>query len=200
MQRETVSSFSYSEKYSLLWSRVTLHSFPCCVQTTYENFRYRYDRRANPYNKGLLQNFKEIFCGSIPPSKNSFRAKAPREAALPGRSVAGGFGSPTMGKAGDDIEMGRKGVWGDVGAVLDSDNEGLNNKSGGLGEMSPELRSTVDEGDGGRGGMHSSWGRKGGNWERSPEILALASRMAEANRAAGMGSSDGTMRPTEPKS
>ncbi|KAH6781837.1 DHHC-type zinc finger family protein [Perilla frutescens var. hirtella] len=174
-------------------------------QTTYENFRYRYDRRGNPYNKGLLLNFKEIFCGSIPPSKNNFRAKAPKEAALQSRSVAGGFDSPNMGKAGDDIEMGRKGVWGDVGAVLDqhegqfSDNDGLNNKSGGLGGMSPEIRSTVDEGEGGRAGIHSSWGRKGGNWERSPEILALASRMAEANRAVGSGNSGGSLRATQHK-
>lgn len=176
------------------------------LQTTYENFRYRYDRRANPYNKGLLLNFKETLCGSIPPSRNKFRAKVPREAALPVRSVTGGFNSPNMGKAVDDIEMGRKGVWGDIGSVLDqhegqfSDNEGLNYKSGGLGEMSPEI-STVKEGDGGRGGMHSSWGRKGGNWERSPEILALASRMAESNRTVGSGSGSGggTMLSPEPK-
>ncbi|KAG6410151.1 hypothetical protein SASPL_128201 [Salvia splendens] len=176
----------------------------CIGLTTYENFRYRYDHRANPYNKGLLLNFKETLCGSIPPSRNKFRAKVPREAALPVRSVTGGFNSPNMGKAVDDIEMGRKGVWGDVGSVLDqhegqfSDNDGLNYKSGGLGEMSPEI-STVKEGDGGRGGMHSSWGRKGGNWERSPEILALASRMAESNRTVGSGSGGGTTLSPEPK-
>ncbi|CAN1126349.1 Probable protein S-acyltransferase 7 [Linum perenne] len=43
-------------------------------QTTYENFRYRYDNRANPYYKGVVDNFKEIFCSSILPSKNDFRA------------------------------------------------------------------------------------------------------------------------------
>ncbi|XP_042001507.1 probable protein S-acyltransferase 7 [Salvia splendens] len=184
---------------------MTFHLYLICTnQTTYENFRYRYDHRANPYNKGLLLNFKETLCGSIPPSRNKFRAKVPREAALPVRSVTGGFNSPNMGKAVDDIEMGRKGVWGDVGSVLDqhegqfSDNDGLNYKSGGLGEMSPEI-STVKEGDGGRGGMHSSWGRKGGNWERSPEILALASRMAESNRTVGSGSGGGTTLSPEPK-
>ncbi|KAI3457800.1 hypothetical protein Pfo_014463 [Paulownia fortunei] len=172
-------------------------------QTTYENFRYRYDRRANPYNKGVLENFKEIFCGSTPLSKNNFRAKVPREPALPARSVAGGFVSPNMGKAVEDIEMGRKAVWGDVGAVLDhpegqlSDNDGLNTKDGGLGEMSPEIRTTVDEGD--RAGIHprrSSWGRKSGSWEMSPEVLALASRMGEPNRTGG---SSSTVRSTEPK-
>ncbi|KAL1531553.1 putative protein S-acyltransferase 7 [Salvia divinorum] len=183
---------------------MTFHLYLICTnQTTYENFRYRYDCRANPYNKGLVLNFIETLCGSIPPSRNDFKAKVPREAAaLPGRSVAGGFGSPNTGRGVDDIEMGRKAVWGDIGSVLDqlegelSGNDGISRKSGGLGEMHPETRSGVDEGDGGRGGMLSSWGRKGGNWERSPEILALASRMAEANRGVGSVSSDGTTRPT----
>ena len=53
------------------------------LQTTYENFRYRYDRRGNPYNKGVIQNFMEIFCTSTPSSKNNFRAKVPRETGFP---------------------------------------------------------------------------------------------------------------------
>lgn len=177
-------------------------------QTTYENFRYRYDRRANPYNKGVMENFKEIFCSSISPSKNSFRAKVPREPALPARSVGGGFVSPNMGKAVDDIEMGRKAVWGDAGAGLDrcegqlSSNDGLNIvKDGGVGEMSPDIRTTVDEGD--RAGIHprrSSWGRKSGSWEMSPEVLALASRVGEQNRTVGSSSSGlTTSRLAEPK-
>ncbi|CAA3002101.1 probable protein S-acyltransferase 7 isoform X2 [Olea europaea var. sylvestris] len=173
-------------------------------QTTYENFRYKYDRRANPYNRGVIQNFKEILCTPTPPSKNNFRAKVPAEPALPARTVSGGFVSPNMGKAADEIEMGRKAVWGDVGPVLDhhggrlSENDGLNNKDGGFGEMSPEIRTTVDEGD--RAGIHprrSSWGRKSGSWEMSPEILALASRMGEPNRTGGGSSS--ISRPSEPK-
>lgn len=173
-------------------------------QTTYENFRYRYDRRANPYNKGVVQNFKEIFCSSIPLSKNNFRAKVPREPALPPRSVGGGFVSPNMGKAVEDIEMGRKAVWGEVGPLTDhhegqlSDNDGLNTKDGGFGGVSPEIRTTVDEGD--CAGIHprrSSWGRKSGSWEMSPEVLALASRMGEPNRSGnGSTSSLTTARPT----
>ncbi|GER46816.1 DHHC-type zinc finger family protein [Striga asiatica] len=147
-------------------------------QTTYENFRYRYDRRANPYNKGVVENFKEIFCGPTPPSKNDFRAMVPRE---PARSV--GFVSPNMGKAGDDIEMGRKAVWGDVGPVLDQPEAQLSDndvgKEGRLGEMmSPlEIRTTVDA----HHAKRSSWGRKSGSWEMSPEVLALASRMGETS-------------------
>ncbi|CAK9171999.1 unnamed protein product [Ilex paraguariensis] len=175
-------------------------------QTTYENFRYRYDRRANPYNKGVVQNFMEIFCISIPPSKNNFRTKVPREPELPARSVGGGFVSPNMGKGVEDIEMGRKAVWGDIGVDHHeerlSENDGLNIKDGGLGEMSPELRTTQVEGN--RAGIHarrSSWGRKSGSWEMSPEVLALASRMGEANQMGGSSSSSNltTSQPAEPK-
>ncbi|KAL1822473.1 hypothetical protein ACET3Z_009251 [Daucus carota] len=42
-------------------------------QTTYENFRYRYDKRKNPYNRGIVSNLKEIFFAKIPPSLVNFR-------------------------------------------------------------------------------------------------------------------------------
>jgi len=167
-------------------------------QTTYENFRYRYDRRANPYNKGVVENFKEIFCTSISPSKNNFRAKVPREPGLPARTVGGGFMSPNMGKAVEDIEMGRKTVWGDMGPGADhcegqlNNNDRMNIKDGELGEISPDVRTTVeDTGDRGGAGMHprrSSWGRKSGSWEMSPEVLALAARVGEPNRVGGSSS------------
>lgn len=44
------------------------------LQTTYENFRYRYEKKENPYNKGLFGNFKDVFFSKIPPSLNDFRA------------------------------------------------------------------------------------------------------------------------------
>ncbi|KAJ9683201.1 hypothetical protein PVL29_018973 [Vitis rotundifolia] len=168
-------------------------------QTTYENFRYRYDRRANPYNKGVVQNFMEIFCTSISPSKNNFRAKVPKEPGLPGRSVGGGFISPNMGKAVEDIEMGRKAAaWGDVGAGPDHcegqiyNNDSLNIKdNGGLGEISPDVRTTIEDMGELGGGVHprrSSWGRKSGSWEMSPEVLALAARVGEPNRVGGSSS------------
>ncbi|KAK8952844.1 putative S-acyltransferase [Platanthera guangdongensis] len=43
-------------------------------QTTYENFRYRYDKRENPYNKSILENFRDVYCTKIPPSLNNFRS------------------------------------------------------------------------------------------------------------------------------
>ncbi|TXG70118.1 hypothetical protein EZV62_005053 [Acer yangbiense] len=42
-------------------------------QTTYENFRYRYDKKENPFNTGVLKNVKELFFAKIPPSMVNFR-------------------------------------------------------------------------------------------------------------------------------
>lgn len=102
--------------------------------------------------------------------------------------------SPSMGKAVEDIEMGRKTVWGDMSTGIDHSEGQLSNrvaiKDGELGDLSPEIRTTVDEA-GDRVGVHprrSSWGRKSGSWEMSPEVLALAARVGEQNRA-GVGSS-----------
>lgn len=60
-------------------------------QTTYENFRYRYDGQDNPFNKGVLGNFKEVLFSPIPPSRNNFRAKIPKEPQFPSRRMNGGF-------------------------------------------------------------------------------------------------------------
>ncbi|KAL8139976.1 hypothetical protein V2J09_005997 [Rumex salicifolius] len=167
-------------------------------QTTYENFRYRYDHRANPYNKGVIENFKEIFFTSIPPSKNNFRAEVPREPPLQSQPMVAGFVSPSMGKGTDDIEMGRKATWGgEFASGLEpnetqmDENDILNNiKDSGMGEASPDVRTHVDE-LGERAVVHprrASWGRQSGNWEMSPEVLALAARVGEQNRVGGSSS------------
>ncbi|KAK3166377.1 hypothetical protein QOZ80_1AG0044990 [Eleusine coracana subsp. coracana] len=114
-------------------------------QTTYENFRYRYDQRANPYNRGVVENIKEIFFTPIPPSKNNFRSKVLQEQGLRPRST-NGFMSPNMGRNVGDIEMGRKPVaWdeprmaaeiGDLGAGLSNL---LEDKDGRFRRASPDL-------------------------------------------------------------
>ncbi|KAL9232689.1 hypothetical protein vseg_007769 [Gypsophila vaccaria] len=42
-------------------------------QTTYENFRYRYDKGKNPHNLGLINNLKQVFLSRTPPSAVNFR-------------------------------------------------------------------------------------------------------------------------------
>ncbi|XVF11467.1 hypothetical protein REPUB_Repub08aG0030200 [Reevesia pubescens] len=170
-------------------------------QSTYENFRYRYDRRENPYNKGVIENFMEIFCTSIPPSKTNFREKIPKEPAIAPRTVSGGFISPNKGKAIGDIEMGRKPVWDEALREIGDYDEGQLSgdsvdKDSGLPDVSPDLsRILPPENTEGRGVMHhprrSSWGRNSERWEISPEILPL-SRVGESKRINGSGNAEST--------
>ena len=52
------------------------HSYLSCTnQTTYENFRYRYEGKSNPYNRGAARNLLEICLSPIPASKHDFRQK-----------------------------------------------------------------------------------------------------------------------------
>ncbi|KAG8365771.1 hypothetical protein BUALT_Bualt17G0006500 [Buddleja alternifolia] len=82
-------------------------------QTTYENFRYQYDLKTNPYNIGFAGNFKEIFWSKIPSSRNNFRMEAKGDI-IAGFSVSSHMSrtiSPEMRKGRFDVEMGkRKGV------------------------------------------------------------------------------------------
>ncbi|XP_062115855.1 probable protein S-acyltransferase 7 [Humulus lupulus] len=161
-------------------------------QSTYENFRYRYERRVNPFNKGIFKNFLETFCSSIPSSRNNFRKMIPKDPSILPR-IVGGYGNPIMGKAINDIEMGRKPVW-DEGAVHDGDyeEEHVSNDDGpdkdqGLhdADVSPDLSRNLPTESTERRDVsysrRSSWGRRSGSLNISPEILALA--------AAGVGDS-----------
>lgn len=186
-------------------------------QTTYENFRYRYDRRDNPYNRGVVANFKEIFFTSIPPSKNKFRARVPQEQGLRSRSLGGGFISPNMGKPVGDLEMGRKPVtWDEARTGADvadlqaavSDTDILDDKNGGLSDASQDSsrEGSLTEGWEGRAALHprrSSWGRRSGSWEMPQEVLAMAAGAGESNRPSrgnvSAGSQQGFFTETQPK-
>ena len=49
-------------------------------QTTYENIRYSYDRNsANPYNKGCLANWAEVFCVRVPARNCDFTEVMPEK-------------------------------------------------------------------------------------------------------------------------
>ncbi|XP_057786183.1 probable protein S-acyltransferase 4 [Salvia miltiorrhiza] len=76
-------------------------------QTTYENFRYRYDKKENPYNRGMISNFKEVFFSTIPPSMNDFRAIVKEDDAVIMETTGQNFmGDVTSKKEKIDIEMG----------------------------------------------------------------------------------------------
>ncbi|XP_009768845.1 probable protein S-acyltransferase 7 [Nicotiana sylvestris] len=168
-------------------------------QSTYENFRYRYDRRVNPFNKGVLHNFLEIFCTSIPPSKNNFRAKVAREPGIAPREVGGGFVSPNLEKTMSDLERGRKPAWHEPatgGNEFEGQprNDNQLDKDEELSVISSELSgATLADG---RSILHprrSSWGRRSGTLEIPPDVVAMASEIGDSNRITG---SDGAF-PTE---
>ncbi|KAL6996890.1 putative protein S-acyltransferase 7 [Sarracenia purpurea var. burkii] len=122
-------------------------------QSTYENFRYRYDRRANPYNRGVIENIKEIFCTSIPPSKNKFRAKVLKEPGIPPRVVSGDFVGPINEKAVADTEMERKPIW-DGTTVREGELEEQSSNDESLdkdGKFSNASNDAIDLGSWGRG-------------------------------------------------
>ncbi|KAK4378123.1 hypothetical protein RND71_004419 [Anisodus tanguticus] len=76
-------------------------------QTTYENFRYRYDKKENPYNRGTIENIREVFFSRIPPSLNNFRAIAKENDVVMTEPASSNFvGNITSSKEKIDIEMG----------------------------------------------------------------------------------------------
>ncbi|XP_022726795.1 probable protein S-acyltransferase 7 [Durio zibethinus] len=127
-------------------------------QTTYENFRYRYDSKMNPYNRGCVRNIFEIFFSKIPKSKNNFRAKIKLDTSFFAASMSlARTMSPEMPKASFDIEMGKR------QAVAAEDFEEIHSQIenvGGLERCGTQPR-------------HTNQGDKI-NWEISPDIHMLA--------------------------
>ncbi|XP_042376420.1 probable protein S-acyltransferase 6 [Zingiber officinale] len=81
----------------------------CTNQTTYENFRYRYDGKKNPYNHGCIRNVKEILFSEIPKSMNNFRAMVKEDSSRFSSSNSMGRAiSPPIMKPDFDLEMGVK--------------------------------------------------------------------------------------------
>ncbi|KAI4343574.1 hypothetical protein L6164_010908 [Bauhinia variegata] len=141
-------------------------------QSTYENFRYRYDRQANPYNRGIVENFKEVLCFSIPPSKNNFRSKIPKEPLGPSGGVAVGFVSPLMRKTTGDVEMGRRPAYEEDSEYKDRsiDGEGLDMDDELADNMSLDLSRTLTrEGRERESGLYdkNNWERSSGKWDQT---------------------------------
>ncbi|KAF8040985.1 hypothetical protein BT93_B3027 [Corymbia citriodora subsp. variegata] len=127
-------------------------------QTTYENFRYRYDCKMNPYNRGCVGNLWEIFFSKIPPSKNNFRAKVKGETSSIYNSVSvGPTMSPEMPKTSFDVEMGKR------QAVAAEDLEDIQSQIDSVGGL--ERCGTQPP--------HTKWDQKN-NWEITPDMRVLA--------------------------
>ncbi|KAF8390774.1 hypothetical protein HHK36_025302 [Tetracentron sinense] len=132
----------------------------CIGKTTYENFRYRYDMKTNPYNLGLARNVGEIFFSKIPTSQNNFRGKVKADSSTTFTTSLslGHVMSPEMPKTSFDIEMGGKRQ-----AVAEEEFEAIQS----------QIDSVVGLERCGTQPRHMEWGNKG-NWEISPDIHAMA--------------------------
>lgn len=129
------------------------------LQTTYENFRYRYDGKMNPYNRGCALNIVDIFFSKIPSSRNNFRAKVKGDSSsvFTTSMPLGHAMSPEIPKRSFDIETGKR------QAVAAEDFEDIQSQMesvGGLERCGTQPRRT-------------NWDHKL-NWEMSPDIRMLA--------------------------
>nr|CAB3481560.1 unnamed protein product [Digitaria exilis] len=138
---------------------------------------------------GILNNFLEIFCSAIPPSKNNFRARVTLEQGLQQtRSQSReGFMSPNMGKPIGDLEMGRKPVaWDEPRTAADiSDLEAglggmFEEKEGRITHASPDLSrdELPAEFVEGRAGTHS---RESSFIRRATDPMEASFAVSEAN-------------------
>lgn len=162
-------------------------------QTTYENFRYRYENRINPFDLGILRNFQAIFCTRIEPSKNNFRGKVQLDTS--GHIIAN---TQSTARTGTDVETASKPT--SQPGEVDTNEEGQGRISE-VSDIGLEVKDSFDDAfthaigrpvstevTDSRSGAHprrSSWGRKSGSWEMTPEILALAVGHTETGRFNG---------------
>ncbi|KAJ6834369.1 protein S-acyltransferase 8-like isoform X2 [Iris pallida] len=150
-------------------------------QTTYENFRYRADNRPNVYNRGCISNFLEVFCSRVKPSRNKFRAFVQEEPPLPPPTSR--YREPELestneprSKVEDDLEIG--------GELLkisrrrnstEVDEELRGRSSNGMHSVASEaelnMGSETQHATSRPEVRNSSWGRRSGSWEISPDTL-----------------------------
>ncbi|KAF5191279.1 S-acyltransferase [Thalictrum thalictroides] len=142
----------------------------CTNQTTYENFRYRYDSKTNPHNIGLIRNVRQIFFSTTPRSKPNFRAKL-KDDISPAVTTSLSVGhrlSPELPMTSLDIEMGGKRQ-----SVVAEDLEDMQNQIEtvtSLERCGPQPRN-------------ANWDHKGlGNWEIMSDIAALSAEFGMENR------------------
>ncbi|KAL6188320.1 hypothetical protein ACLB2K_039713 [Fragaria x ananassa] len=135
----------------------------CTNQTTYENFRYRYTIKMNPYNRGCFENIAEVFCSRIPPSKHNFGEKVKVDSVYTNSTISLGHPmSPEMPKTRYAIEMGKR------HAVAAEDLEDLQSQIETVVGLDRLERCGTQQRH-----SNSNWDQKA-NWPSSPDIQMLA--------------------------
>lgn len=121
-------------------------------QTTYENFRYRYDKKENPYNRGIVKNLTEILLSKPPRSLVNFREWVIDDDESIMASISHKFRGDIMNpKAMLDIESGKLGKDGifplEILQKIDYSgiNDSLKKEGGGNIVFDPFLYQTAEE-------------------------------------------------------
>ncbi|CAL0327700.1 unnamed protein product [Lupinus luteus] len=158
----------------------------CIGLSTYENIKNLYDRQVNPFNKGVVYNCKEIFCSTIPPSKNNFRSKVtiPKE---PSDSCQRkGFESlrSLMRKTRGEMEMGKQ-VYNEYYEEQNDSRDGFTNKDevgcgSGFSDISVDLIKMLHM-EGGEREVASFL--RDNLWERSSRRRNISHKIGESMRS-----------------
>ncbi|KAL6294095.1 hypothetical protein ACE6H2_002237 [Prunus campanulata] len=174
LSRSPVSGFLILYTFGAAWFVGGLTGFHLYLiftnQTTYENFRYRYNVKMNPYSRGCFRNVGEVFFSKIPRSKHNFREMVKGDSSsvyATSMSLRHPM-SPEMPKTSSDIEMGKR------QAVAAEDLEDIQSQIdsfGGLERCGTQPR-------------HTNWDHKT-NWESSPDIQMLAAEFGMEHGSTG---------------
>ncbi|XP_009628288.1 protein S-acyltransferase 8-like [Nicotiana tomentosiformis] len=158
-------------------------------QTTYENFRYRAENRINVYDLGCLNNFMEVFCTKVKPSRNNFRGYVQEEEPQPPlpttREAEVEMGEDQRVKVEDDLDIGGdllkisqrhsiEDIEADIrsrGSDVPYHNSSEADSIHGSDRRAPNVQSDT---------RHSSWGRRSGSWEIASEVLGTKTNVPES--------------------
>ncbi|XP_010448541.1 PREDICTED: protein S-acyltransferase 8 [Camelina sativa] len=153
--------------------------------TTYESFKYRSSSRSIVYNRGCANNFLEVFCSKVKPSRNNFRAfieeEPPRVVTLPNTTRESAEADEENGtrrqKVEDDLDIG-------------DDLMNLSQRCNAEEATNDQPHHTLDI-DHERAGSirtetrHGSWGRRSGSWDISTSDVRESRSFTTAKEGRG---------------
>ncbi|XP_010433743.1 PREDICTED: protein S-acyltransferase 8-like [Camelina sativa] len=153
--------------------------------TTYESFKYRSNSRSIVYNRGCANNFLEVFCSKVKPSRNNFRAfieeEPPRVVTLPNTTRESAEADEDNGtrrqKVEDDLDIG-------------DDLMNLSQRCNAEEATNDQPHHTLDI-DHERAGSirtetrHGSWGRRSGSWDISTSDVRESRSFTTAKEGRG---------------
>ncbi|CAI9761218.1 unnamed protein product [Fraxinus pennsylvanica] len=110
MSRDVVSVILMAYCFVVVWFVGGLSVFHFYLmstnKTTYENFRYHYDKKENPFDRGMIKNLKEILFSKTAPLLVNFRDMVTEEDHSILGSITKRFGGDNINSKEKDLEVG----------------------------------------------------------------------------------------------